>query len=229
MRFLRRRAPSAYYSLIKRHPHLAISPSDLHRHPYPTTRTHRSTFCQSRQSSPLPSLPVLPRLRATTVPHRPYLIPVPAVRFNARARMQPLRLTTPTSLVSSSALLPTGRRMATSSRHRPVETATAASGRARRGRPARSALLLLRDIRNNAHLGIQTDFADVFYGGLDCRFLTYNSVSEDTRKACLRAFGIFQATVNVNLLSLSNLDEAIADFGHLLYQDDTQAGSRTTV
>ena len=98
-----------------------------------------------------------------------------------------------------------------------------------RGQPSSSSEIMLQHIRDEAPFGIHTDFAGAYYGEINSRFLTFHSIAEKTRKAYLRAFKQFQSVVDVNRLSLDNLDEAIATYGNDLYQDDPRPAARASI
>ena len=88
---------------------------------------------------------------------------------------------------------------------------------------------ILQQLQQDPAHGINTPFAKTLYFGLSERALTFNSISEQTRKSYLKAFTTFQSHVDVNSLTLDNLDATVADYGQQSYEDDPRPASRTAL
>ena len=65
-----------------------------------------------------------------------------------------------------------------------------------------------------------TPFAHALYHGFDEHHLIFTSVNENSRKAYFKAFYHFQQQVDLNLLSLDNIDYHVAKYGQELHEED---------
>ena len=219
LRFLRNRSPTAYYHIILENPSISLSSSH--------SIIRKGLRRQGRSSLPPSNLRTIRvRQKPTRSPHR-------------RSTVTPAPPQAPQRDLSSSYAshpLPPSPSLSTSTLSFWAEdqSSTTLPTRAVAARPAvldhssfshpSSSVNMLRNLRERAHFGIHNKFASDCYGGLDCRGLTFVSVTENTRKLYIRAFDKFQSCVNVNLLSLLTLDEAMADYGDKLHEDDPRPG-----
>ena len=87
---------------------------------------------------------------------------------------------------------------------------------------------MILDLHTNPGFPVTTPFARSLYNCL-VRDLTFRSLYDDTKKVYIKAFERFQTIINLNNLSLSNFDEALADYGQLLFDDYPRPVSRTQI